>query len=64
MPRSPIRRHASSSGRRQSTLMTSEPQRAIDSRRCEVVVPKWIVGTPVSATASRMRRLYGSTIVS
>ena len=43
MPRSPMRRQASSSGRRQSTLMTSEPQRAIASRRCEVVVPKWIV---------------------
>jgi len=50
-----MRRHASASGQPQSTLMTSEPHRAMDSRRCEVVVPKWMVGTPVSDTASRIR---------
>ena len=53
----PIRRQASSSGTRQSTLTRSLPAPAIDSSSPTVPVPKWMVGTPVARTASKMRRL-------
>lgn len=60
----PIRLQASSSPTRQSTQTRSDPADASCSSIPPTPVPKWIVGTPVSRTASKIRRLKGSTWVS
>src|SRR6266545_3258809 len=61
MPRSwPITSHASSSGRRQSTPITSPPAAFISGRMASVLTPKWIVGTPDPARASKIRFVCGS----
>src|SRR5918995_1683947 len=58
-PRSaPTRSQPSPSGIRQSRPITSPPAAAIDSRRCDVPVPKWIVGTE---SPPRIRSEYGAT---
>ena len=58
--RGPIRlcSQPSPSGMRQSRPMTSPPAAAIDSSRCDVPVPKWIVGTE---SPPRIRSEYGAT---
>ena len=52
---------ASSSGMRQSTPTTSAPAAAMQPSSSPVSTPKWMRGTPRSATASKIRVVCGST---
>ena len=58
---SSTRRAASSSGTRQSTPTTSAPASPITPSSSPVPTPKWILGTPAPASASKIRLLCGST---
>ena len=52
-------RHASSSGIRQSTPTTSAPASPSSPSSSPVPTPKWILGTPLSASAAKIRLVCG-----
>ena len=60
----PTRSHASCNGTRQSTPITLAPASRISVSSSPVPTPKWISGTPASASPSKISRITGSTKLS